>query len=110
MNSRAKGKRGELDARDAVRECWWSDCMRSAQANGKHSADLLNVLPGTHVEVKRRARISALKYLRQAEKEAGPTIPFVLMREDGETEWTLMVRLKKSPELAYQIVKQLALL
>ena len=58
VNSRQKGKRGELEARDAVREHWSSpQCIRAAQANGAFSADLLHALPDTHVEVKRRKRI-----------------------------------------------------
>lgn len=90
-NSRQKGKRGELDARDAVREHWLAPhCIRSAQANGKYGADLLNALPGGHVEVKRYAKIGALRFLDQARRDAKGEFPVVLMREDGATSWAVV--------------------
>ena len=43
INSRAKGKRGELQARDAVREHWAAPgCIRAAQGAGAFAADLLH--------------------------------------------------------------------
>lgn len=102
-NSRQKGARGEREARDAVKLHWGSkDCIRAAQANGSYSADLLGAPEGLHVEVKFYASIAALKFLRQAEADAREgEIPVVLMRENGDKEWTLMVRVKDSVRLAY---------
>ncbi len=95
VNSRQKGARGERDARDAVREHWNSpDCIRAAQANGAFSADLLNALPHTHVEVKRYKRIAALKFYRQAASDCGADLPIVLMREDGDTNWFVLFNIK----------------
>lgn len=101
MNSRAKGARGEREARDAVKLHWGaSDCIRAAQANGSFSGDLLGVPPGLHCEVKFYSSIAALKFLRQAERDAKPgEVPVVLMRENGDTEWVVMVRLSKSKAL-----------
>lgn len=101
MNSRAKGARGERDARDAVKLHWGTDCIRAAQANGSFSGDLLGVPEGLHCEVKFYQQIAALKFLRQAERDAkAGEVPVVLMRENGDTEWVLMLRLKDSRKLA----------
>lgn len=102
MNSRQKGARGERQARDAVKLHWGaSDCIRAAQANGAYSGDLLGAPEGLHVEVKFYQRIAALKFLRQAESDAQEgEVPVVLMRENGDKEWTVMVRLKDSGALA----------
>jgi len=94
MNSRQKGKRGELEARNAVREHLpYPECIRAAQVSGAFSADLLNT-GRLHVEVKRRKAIAALHFLRQAIGDAKPDeIPFVVMREDKDTDWVVMFRL-----------------
>jgi hypothetical protein len=85
MNSRDKGKRGEREARDHVREYWHApNCIRAAQSNGKHSADLLDAGDTLHVEVKRISSIAALKYYAQAERDRKKEeIPVVLMRQNG---------------------------
>lgn len=100
-NSRQKGARGEREARDAVKLHWGSkDCIRAAQANGSYSADLLGAPEGLHVEVKFYASIAALKFLRQAEADAREgEIPVVLMRENGDKEWTVMFRIKDTKEV-----------
>lgn len=106
MNSRRKGKVGEREARDVVR-CWWfaPDCIRAAQSNGKHSADLLNAGEGVHVEVKRRRRILACDYMKQAMADAKKDeFPVVLMREDGGG-WLVMVRVEESLAFAKMILK-----
>lgn len=92
MSSRAKGKRGELEARDQVRVHWHCpQCTRAAQVSGKFSADLLGGPPGLHLEVKRHKRIAALGFMEQAERDAGKDeCPVVLMREDHRAEWFVL--------------------
>lgn len=103
--SRRKGANGEREARDAVRQHWHAaDCIRARQANGAYSSDVLYAAPQTHVEVKRLARIAALKALRQAERDAAAgDVPVVLMREDGDKEWTCMCRVSDVIALAERI-------
>ena len=109
MNSRQKGKVAERQARDAVRSLWnCPDCYRSAQACGSYSAELLGGPEGLHLEVKHYSGIAALKFLRQAETDAGPEeTPVVLMRENGETEWTVMVRMKDAERFARALLRSL---
>ena len=95
VNSRQKGARGEREARDAVREHWHSpECIRAAQSCGAWAADLLEALPGFHVEVKRYKRIAAMNFYRQAVRDAKGLMPVVLMREDGDTNWYVMFDIK----------------
>ncbi len=93
MNSRNKGKVGEREARDQIRlHLGLQDAKRSAQVSGKEASDVLTEAP-IHWEVKRRSKIAALAFLEQAERDTTSKVPAVVMREDGATEWTLMLRL-----------------
>jgi len=105
INSRSKGKRGELQARDAVREHWSApDCVRSAQAAGAFAADLLHAGHDLHVEVKCVARLGTERYILQAEKDATESeLPVVVMRQN-RGEWCVMFRLKDSVRFADMIV------
>ena len=104
INSRAKGKRGELQARDAVREHWAApDCVRAAQGAGAFAADLLHAGHEVHVEVKCVARLGTEKFILQAERDAEePELPVVRMRQN-HGEWCVMFRLKDSVRFADMI-------
>lgn len=108
-HSRQKGKRGEREAAAQIAHHWGAtDARRSVQFCGRSGdADLIGV-PGIHVEVKRYAAISALRFLKQAEADATPgTVPVVVMREDAATEWTVMLRVSDAPEFARRLVQLL---
>lgn len=94
--SRRKGKRGELEARNAVRQHWYSpQCERASQVSGKFSADLIHGPPGLHIEVKYHQRISALKFLKQATRDARDgDVPVVLMRENNHPGWVVMFKIR----------------
>lgn len=114
-NSRQKGKRGEREARDMVRRYWHAiNCIRAAQSNGKHSADLLDAGDTLHVEVKRIARISALMFVAQAERDRKKgEIPVVLMRQNGAfrgqdrdmTGWVVMFPVEDTAEFVKNYLK-----
>lgn len=100
-NNRARGARGEREARDAVKEHLGMDAKRSAQASGKLSADLI----GTglvHFECKKRRTIAAARFMDQAVNDCGTQIPVVIMRED-HGEWLLVVRVKDARRFAKEI-------
>jgi len=102
MNSRQKGKHGELEAAKAIEEAL--DCgkmRRSQQYCGKAGdADIVGI-DGIHIEVKRYKRISSLDFLRQAEIDArSGEVPIVVMRENGDTEWVVQVRLNSLKSLS----------
>lgn len=83
--SRDKGKRGELEARDMVREHWLSPkCVRSAQVSGQFAGDLMYGPPGLHLEVKRYKRIVSSDFMAQAQEDQQPgEVPVVISRQDG---------------------------
>lgn len=99
--SRNKGKRGEREARDFVRDAWRSPrCVRSAQVSGLFTSDLMYGPPGLYLEVKRYRRIVALDFLEQAKQDSdGEGVPVVLMREDGG-DWAVMIPADKAVEFA----------
>lgn len=106
MNSRRKGKVGERAARDVVRQWLFApDCIRAAQSNGKHSADLLNVGEGVHAEVKFVAKLGCAKFMLQASRDAKATeFPIVLMRENAG-KWLLMLKPEDSLRFARMVLK-----
>lgn len=107
--SRDKGKRAEKEAARLIRLHWHAPrCIRAAQANGKHSADLLHALPGAHVEVKARRNFAVMSHLRQAEADAAEgELPVVVLREDGDTEPVVMLRLPDAATFAEQLAANL---
>jgi hypothetical protein len=94
-NSRAKGARGELEASKEAANHWFaSECYRTAQRDGKETADISKALPGAHVEVKRRKKIAATHFMDQAIRDkAEEEFPVVLMRQD-RGDWLVMIRLE----------------
>lgn len=96
MNSRAKGKRGELQLCEALRSLGFADARRSQQFCGRTgAADLTdNAIPGFHVECKSVASIGALRFAEQAERDAKEgVVPLVCMKAN-RSSWYTMLRLE----------------
>jgi hypothetical protein len=84
MNSRAKGKRIELDAVRALR--WLGlEAERTVQYEGRGSAGDIRLVgaPALHLECKGREVLSAQRFMDQADRDCpdGRT-PAVIMREN----------------------------
>ena len=94
-NGKRKGNAGEREAAQAWQAATGMRSRRSRQYCGtESSADLVIGSGGLHPEVKRLKRIAILKALRQAERDAAASsVPFALIREDGDTRWAVLVRL-----------------
>lgn len=93
MNSRAKGKRGELELAGELKKLGF-DARRGQQYNGADgSADVIGV-PGLHIEVKRVENLNIEKAMQQAEGDAkeGET-PAVFHRKNREA-WKVTMRLE----------------
>ena len=99
MNSRAKGKRIELEACKALRALGLT-VQRTQQYQGSGSNGDIQVL-GTvlHLEVKGRREIATLRWMDQADqdKRAG-ALPLVMMRENAG-EFHIMVEIEELPRL-----------
>jgi hypothetical protein len=105
-NSRAKGKRGELEAAHFLTELFEAVFIRGAQHAGSgDSPDIKLQTPAEscdgglgdlHFEVKRAEQLNLLDALQQAERDAGrnrtvPRVPVVLHRRN-KTPWMLTFR------------------
>jgi hypothetical protein len=92
-NSRSKGKRGELEWRDFLRENL--DCpeaRRGQQFSGSpDSPDVVGGIPGTHPEVKRVEKLNLQNAMDQAIADCGEDVPYVAHRRN-RTPWLITVR------------------
>lgn len=105
MNSRNKGKRGELEAAHILKEYGY-DARRSQQYAGINSdADVVG-LPGIHLEIKRVEKLNIDTALEQSVRDArGEEIPVVMHRRN-RTEWKITMQLIDWMELYQAWEKQ----
>ena len=98
MNSKSKGKRGELELCRKLREYGYS-CSRSVQYCGANGdADVVG-LPGIHIECKRVERLNLAEAMHQAERDARPgELPAVFHRRNGEP-WLVTMPLESWIEI-----------
>ena len=94
MNSKSKGKRGELELAELLRTAGYANARRSAQycGNTGDAPDITGV-EGLHIECKRREQIQDEVFMQQAEKEAKKgEVPVVMYRRSRE-KWKVCIRL-----------------
>ena len=93
MNSRDKGKRGELEWAHYLYEKGYTEAKRTAQRCGKGGTADVDGVEGLHCEVKRRENGNVEPWLQQAERDASGTgnIPIVAHRRNRE-EWKVTLR------------------
>ena len=87
MNSKQKGKRGELEAAEMLRSVGFINARRTAQYCGSTGqADDVVGVEGLHIEVKRCERLEITKWIQQAERDTTDTniTPVVLHRRSRE--------------------------
>ena len=86
MNSRQKGKRGELEVKNLLNGYGYS-CRRGQQYCGSNGdADVIG-LPGIHVEVKRVQKLNIYDAVDQAKRDKKPEeLPAVFHRKNN-CEW-----------------------
>lgn len=86
MNSRAKGKRGELEFARLCREHGY-EVRRTAQycGNTGEASDVVG-LPGIHAEVKRVERLDIYAAVDQAKRDTAGGKPAVFHRKNNH-EW-----------------------
>ena len=91
MNSRDKGKRGELEAAHLLKKYGY-DARRGQQFSGANGdADVVG-LPGIHIEVKRVEKLNIDNALDQAIRDKrAAEIPIVLHRKNRSV-WKVTMR------------------
>lgn len=92
MNSRSKGKRGELELSHVLNSHGF-DTHRGQQYSGANGdADVVGI-NGLHIECKRSERTSIEDWMKQSESDARDgEMPCVMHRRNNE-EWKVTVRL-----------------
>lgn len=91
-NGCQKGKRGERGWRDVLRSLGWAGARRGRQYSGSpESPDVVNGIPGTHVEVKWVEQLSLYDAVDQAVRDAGSSVPYVAHRRNRRP-WLVTVR------------------
>lgn len=92
INSRQKGKVGELELAAFLREAGF-DSKRGQQFHGGADSPDVTGIPGVHVECKRVEAGNLYGWLDQACADAGPSsIPLVCHRRNRR-EWVAIIRL-----------------
>jgi len=101
INSRAKGKRGELELAH-----WLTDAGHPAHrgqqfAGGTESPDVVAPsLAGIHIECKRVEAGNPYAWMAQASRDAGPDkIPVVFHRRNDE-EWLVVIKARHFLQLS----------
>ena len=95
MNSKSKGKRGELELAELLRHAGYANARRSAQycGNTGDAPDITGV-DGLHIECKRAEQVRDEVFLQQAERDARKgELPVVMYRRNGE-KWKVNLRLE----------------
>lgn len=91
MNSRDKGKRGELEAAHILKEYGY-DARRGQQFAGINGdADVVG-LPGIHLEIKRVEKLNIDDALSQSIRDARESEIPIVMHRKNRTEWKITMR------------------
>jgi hypothetical protein len=100
VNSRSKGKRGELEAAKALTRVLGCTARRGQQfSGGGDSPDVVHSIDGMHVEVKRTERFNLYDALDQAKQDAADESVPVVMHRRNRCPWVVVVELDRLPEL-----------
>ena len=93
MNSREKGKRGELELAKALRTYGY-DARRGQQFHGGADSPDVTGLPGIHIECKRVERLDLIGAYEQAFRDAAEDeIPAVFHKRNREP-WFVTITLE----------------
>jgi Holliday junction resolvase len=93
MNSRAKGKRGELEFANWLKDRGFTARRGQQYAGGTDSPDVICAeLDGIHFEVKRTEAGNPYNWLDQATADAGNLYPVVAHRRN-KRDWIAVLRM-----------------
>jgi hypothetical protein len=94
MNSRSKGKRGELEFAHYLSNAGFPARRGQQFSGGKESPDVVcEALPDIHFEVKRTEAGNPYKWMAQAAKDGGSKTPIVSHRRNSG-EWLAILRME----------------
>lgn len=93
MNSRNKGKRGELELAEFLRLHGFEARRGQQFHGGAGSPDVVTNVPGVHFECKRVEKFQLEPAMAQAVADAGANTPVVAHRKN-RGEWLAILRLE----------------
>jgi len=88
MNSRQKGKRGELEAARVLRDYGY-DTHRGVQYKGGADSPDVTGLPYCHLEIKRVEKLNIHDAIDQAKRDKAPDELAVVMHRKNNCEWLI---------------------
>lgn len=92
MNSKQKGKRGELELKNKLNEYGFQTRRGQQYCGINGDADVVG-LPGIHIECKRTEKLKLNEAIKQAENDAqNNEIPAVFSRKNNE-DWLVTMKL-----------------
>ena len=98
MNSRDKGKRGELEAAHLLKEYGY-ETRRGQQFSGANGdADVVG-LPHIHLEIKRVEKLNIDNALSQSIRDARDEEVPIVMHRKNRTEWKITMRFEDWMEM-----------
>ena len=111
INSRQKGKRGELSVAKILREFGF-EARRSQQFSGKEGdADVVGV-PGLHLEVKNVEHLNLDSAMDQSERDAhaefvktGKSVVPVVVHKKSRTDWKITMYFKDFLDMFGDVLK-----
>jgi hypothetical protein len=109
INSRDKGKRGELEAAKAWEEIFGVEMRRSQQFCGRsdESDDIIGQ-PGVSFEVKRVARINVQRIVAKAVEDAAEGRVAVVLHRGDNQPWLVSLQLEDLSDLVATLFQTLA--
>ena len=107
LNSRAKGARGERELASKLREYGFKDARRGQQYCGANGdADVIDALPGIHIECKRVEALSLYPALSQAKSDARTGEMPVVVHRRNNCEWVVIQPLEDWIEMYKEFMEE----
>lgn len=94
INSRNKGKVGELELAAVLKEHGFEARRGQQYSGGDTSQDLIHDIPGVHIECKRVEAGNLYTWLAQAIRDAAAGKMPVVMHRRNRQEWVAVMRLE----------------
>ena len=93
INSRSKGKNGELELVHLLRDNGFEAKRGQQFAGSPDTPDVVHNIPNVHIEVKRVEKLNIDKALDQAIRDCGDKMPTVWHRKN-RTDWKVTLLAK----------------
>ena len=94
INSCSKGKVGERECADFLKEHGFEARRGQQFSGGGESPDVVHNIPGVHIEVKRVENFNAYKALEQAKRDAKPGMTPVVFHRRNRKDWVVVLDAK----------------